>query len=244
MKKITCLWYIIISPEPLLLSYQIFHRILMKKYILADNQDITKEGLIYLLNQLNLPVTIDIVVNTDELQKVLKEYPNAIVILDYTLFDFTSLYQMLNMKQRVNNSIWILFSDELSVHFLRQIFFSDEAKNISIVMKQDSSKDIKTSLEQAFHNKTFLCNYVLQIIKEEIPQETALIKLTATEKEILHEIALGKMTKQIAWERNLSFHTVNTHRKNIFRKLEINNVHEAIKYALRAGIIDQTEYYI
>jgi DNA-binding NarL/FixJ family response regulator len=111
-------------------------------------------------------------------------------------------------------------------------------------MKQDSSKDIKTSLEQAFHNKTFLCDYACQIIKEEIPQETPPVKLTATEKEILHEIALGKMTKQIAWERNLSFHTVNTHRKNIFRKLEINNVHEAIKYALRAGIIDQTEYYI
>ena len=61
---------------------------------------------------------------------------------------------------------------------------------------------------------------------------------------VLHEIALGKTTKEIAFEHNLSFHTINTHRKNIFRKLEVNNVHDAIKYALRAGIIDSSEYYI
>ncbi|MDR0894995.1 MAG: LuxR C-terminal-related transcriptional regulator, partial [Prevotellaceae bacterium] len=52
------------------------------------------------------------------------------------------------------------------------------------------------------------------------------------------------MTKEIAFEKNISFHTANTHRKNIFRKLEINNVHEAVKYAIRAGIFDVAEYYI
>jgi DNA-binding CsgD family transcriptional regulator len=37
---------------------------------------------------------------------------------------------------------------------------------------------------------------------------------------------------------------VNTHRKNIFRKLGVNNVHEATRYALRAGLVDAAEYYI
>lgn len=68
--------------------------------------------------------------------------------------------------------------------------------------------------------------------------------LTVTEKEILKEIALGRTTKEIASNRNLSFHTIITHRKNIFRKLEVNNVHEAIKYAMRAGLVDLAEYYI
>ncbi len=58
------------------------------------------------------------------------------------------------------------------------------------------------------------------------------------------EIALGKTTKEIAAEKNLSFHTINSHRKNIFRKLGVNNVHEATKYAMRAGIVDLAEYYI
>lgn len=48
----------------------------------------------------------------------------------------------------------------------------------------------------------------------------------------------------IAAERNLSFHTINSHRKNIFRKLGVNNVHEAIKYAMKSGIVNLIEYYI
>jgi DNA-binding NarL/FixJ family response regulator len=42
----------------------------------------------------------------------------------------------------------------------------------------------------------------------------------------------------------MSFHTVNSHRKNIFRKLEANDLYEAIKYAIRAGISNVAEYYI
>lgn len=51
-------------------------------------------------------------------------------------------------------------------------------------------------------------------------------------------------TKEIAQKRVSSFHTVNTHRKNIFRKLNVNNAYEAVRYALRAGIVDAAEYYI
>ena len=75
-----------------------------------------------------------------------------------------------------------------------------------------------------------------------VPQEDRL--LTPTEKIILKEIASGKTTKEIAAEKHLSFHTINSHRKNIFRKLGVNNVHEATKYAMRAGIVDLAEYYI
>ena len=68
--------------------------------------------------------------------------------------------------------------------------------------------------------------------------------LTETETEIVKAIAQGKTTKEIAAERFSSVHTVTTHRKNIFRKLGINTAHEAVKYALRAGLIDPSEFYI
>ena len=68
--------------------------------------------------------------------------------------------------------------------------------------------------------------------------------LTNAEREILKEIATGKMTKEIAADRNISIHTVITHRKNIFKKLEVNSVHDATRYAIRAGIITVNDYYI
>ena len=57
-------------------------------------------------------------------------------------------------------------------------------------------------------------------------------------------VSLNRQEAEIAAERFSSIHTITTHRKNIFRKLEINNIHEATRYALRAGIIDSAEYYI
>ena len=80
------------------------------------------------------------------------------------------------------------------------------------------------------------------LVQEQRSEEQT--RLTKTEIEILKDIAMGMTTKEIAEKRISSFHTVNTHRKNIFRKLEVNNVHEATKYALRAGLIDSAEYYI
>ena len=68
--------------------------------------------------------------------------------------------------------------------------------------------------------------------------------MTPTEREVLRLIASGKTVKEIAALRNSSVHTIITHKKNLFRKLEVNNVYEATKYALKAGLIELVEYYI
>ena len=73
---------------------------------------------------------------------------------------------------------------------------------------------------------------------------TEMSGLTHSEIEIVKLIADGYSTKDIALKKHISFHTVMTHRKNIFRKLEINNVTELIRYAVRQGLIDYIEYNI
>ncbi|MDR0697860.1 MAG: response regulator transcription factor [Tannerella sp.] len=215
----------------------------MKTCILADNQFVTNEGISVLLDRTGVENIVR-VRTMNELQGKLGVYPDAIVVLDYTLFDFTSMQQMLNVKAAAKASKWILFSNELGEHFLRYVLLSDPT--ISIVMKNDSQKEIIVALQNVAIGIPYVCESAEQIIQNENPAtvDIASIHLTASEKIILHEIALGKTTKEIAYEKNLSFHTVNSHRKNIFRKLEINNVHEAVKYAIRAGIFDVAEYYI
>ncbi|MDR1898050.1 MAG: response regulator transcription factor [Prevotellaceae bacterium] len=213
----------------------------MRPFILADNQYITREGIFSLLKQLFITETIVEVSHRKALMEKLAIYPDAVVVLDYTLFDFSDV-QMMNMNQRYRNSLWLLFSDELSKHFMRQVLTSGQ--QFGIVMKTDSKSDIVTALKDAACGEAYLCDTAVQVLREGVPSQSVSDKLTASERSVLHEIALGKTTKEIALDQNLSFHTINTHRKNIFRKLEVNNVHEAIKYAIRAGIIDSSEYYI
>lgn len=65
----------------------------------------------------------------------------------------------------------------------------------------------------------------------------ALPKLTRREKEILVKIAEGKTTSQIAETLFLSHLTVETHRRNIMQKYEVNNVAALIRVAMEQGMI-------
>ena len=97
----------------------------------------------------------------------------------------------------------------------------------------------------AQRHQRYICQRMAELLlTPQSPRVEEEVKLTKTEMEILKDIALGLTTKEIAERRFSSFHTVNTHRKNIFRKLGVNTVHEATKYALRAGLVDSAEYYI
>ena len=214
----------------------------MHTYIIADNQDITREGLISVLKSQDGKNHVETARTRTELQARLRSYPESVVILDYTLFDFVSVNQLLNMKMGAKASAWILFSDELEEHFLRQILFVDPS--ISVVMKHNPLQNILDAVTCATYGETYLCDIAESVLKDGNPQKKESDNLTVSEKSILREIALGKTTKEIAFEKNLSFHTVNTHRRNIFRKLAVNNAHEATKYALQAGLLDLMEYYI
>jgi DNA-binding NarL/FixJ family response regulator len=62
-------------------------------------------------------------------------------------------------------------------------------------------------------------------------------KLTPKEKEILQELVKGNSYKMIAAELNISFETVKSHIKNIYKKLHVNNSSEAVAKAIRQRIV-------
>jgi DNA-binding NarL/FixJ family response regulator len=62
-------------------------------------------------------------------------------------------------------------------------------------------------------------------------------EFTEREKEIILLCSEGLICKEVADRLKMSIHTVNTHKKNIFQKLGINNTMEMVQYALKHGII-------
>ncbi len=215
----------------------------MGLFILADNQDLTRTGLKNLCETTG-DNTIVSAADKKELLPLLQQNEEAIVLLDYTLFDFTSIDELIILHQRFPEVHWILVSDELSSEFARRIAL--ESYCFSIITKNCDLDDISKAIRLALRHERFICRQITEQIlsvtnshghKERNP-------LTPTELDVLREISLGKTTKEIASERNSSFHTINTHRKNIFRKLDVNTAYEAIRYAMRAGLIDNENYNI
>ena len=213
----------------------------MRKYIIADNQELTRFALESLLQKDEENVVLR-AFDKAGLVALLKEHESAVVLLDYTLFDFADEEQLLIIAERFNLSDWILISDDLTPQFMRRVVYSSH--QFSVVFKDGPLSEIREALNAVNRHTRYLSQRALEtIITQQQEEETPSI-LTQTETEIVKAIALGKTTKEIAAERFSSIHTVTTHRKNIFRKLGINTAHEAVKYALRAGLIDPSEFYI
>lgn len=214
----------------------------MRAFILADNQELTRfalEGLIRSRGESNIFRASD----KAGLVELLKEHENAVVLLDYTMFDFADEDQLLIVAERFALSQWILISDELTPQFLRRVVYSSH--QFSIVFKDGPLRDVRDALDAVSRLNRHISQRALEvIINQQQEEEEQHSILTETEKEIVEAIAQGKTTKEIANERFSSVHTITTHRKNIFRKLGVNTAHEVIKYALRAGLVDSSEFYI
>jgi DNA-binding NarL/FixJ family response regulator len=216
----------------------------MRDIILADNQDITASGLKYLLQSVKNLGAVNCATTKKELIVQLSLYPEALVILDYTLSDFQGADDLLVVRQRFEQSHWVMFSEELNNELLMRLVFGSQA--FSIVLKSCGIDEINAAIFYSLRGERFICNRIsIQLLTiNRACTEKSNDLLTGTEKEILRSIAVGRTTKEIAVERDVSFHTISTHRKNIFRKIDVNNIHEATKYAIRAGIVDLTDYYI
>ena len=214
----------------------------MRNYIIADNQELTRYALESLLKS-DEGNAVYRAFDRAGLVALLKEHESAVVLLDYTLFDFADEDQLLIIAERFNLSDWILMSDDLTPQFIRRVVYS--SRQFSVVFKDGPLSELREALSAVNRHMRHLSQRALETIvtQQQLEDETPHV-LTTTEMEIVKAIAQGKTTKEIAAERFSSIHTVTTHRKNIFRKLGINTAHEVVKYALRAGLIDYSEFYI
>ena len=214
----------------------------MRNYIIADNQELTRFALESLLKT-DEGATVYRAFDRAGLVALLKEHESAVVLVDYTLFDFADEDQLLIIAERFSLSDWILISDDLTPQFIRRVVYSSH--QFSVVFKDGPLSEVREALNAVSRHTRYLSQRALEtIITQQQEEEKADSILTQTETEIVKAIAQGKTTKEIAAERFSSIHTVTTHRKNIFRKLGINTAHEAVKYAHRAGLIDPSEFYI
>ena len=214
----------------------------MGKFIIADNQELTHFALERLIKRDESNVVYKAFDRAGLIQ-LLKEHESAVVLLDYTLFDFADEDQLLIVAERFALSQWILISDDLTPAFLRRVVYSSH--QFSIVYKDGPLKDVRDALEAVSRHTRHISQRALEIIiTHQQAEEDRPSILTETETEIVRAIAQGKSTKEIAAERFSSVHTITTHRKNIFRKLGVNTAHEVVKYALRAGLVDSSEFYI
>ena len=162
--------------------------------------------------------------------QALAEKPEGVVILDYTLFDLDGPEELFILSQRFRLVQWLLFSEELSLDFVRVVIA--EGSQYGLLLKDSSLGEIRAAINATLGHRRFICQHMAELLLSPEPDHREEVNLTKTETEVLKDIALGLTTKEIASKRFSSFHTINTHRKNIFRKLGVNNAHVEVSFSL------------
>lgn len=109
-----------------------------------------------------------------------------------------------------------------------------------IITKKCSKEEINSAILSTSKGELFFCNKVLNIILNDADSKEdndGNEVLSAREMEVLTLITKGNTTAAIAELLSLSVHTINSHRKNILRKLNLKSPIELIVYALDNNLI-------
>jgi DNA-binding NarL/FixJ family response regulator len=133
-------------------------------------------------------------------------------------------------------------SDEL----IRQAL---EAGAQGYLLKTDAGRDLVAAVNALGRDKTLFTPKVAQMVLEgylahpvqqnghHTMQRSGLF-LATRQKQILHLLAEGKSSKEIAVALNISIKTAETHRANIMRRLGYHSVSELVRYAIRNHVIE------
>lgn len=215
-------------------------------FIIAENIDLCRLGLkCIVLDQFKTPNLI-FVSSKIELHSSLLANSEAVVIVDYDNLNVNSIDELSVLSACFPQSKWLFIFDYIEESLLMPMSASFGKANI--VLKTNDYDVIASAIINTASGKKYYCSEALQIIMDghsrKMENSSKRNLLTITELELLQLFTQGKTAREIADLRCLSHHTINTHRKNIFRKLEVNNIQELIKYALKNGLVDLTEYYI
>lgn len=112
------------------------------------------------------------------------------------------------------------------------------------LVKDSAIEEVGQAIDAVYRGETFLSPSVAKYrqvlyhgMKNDYGRTERIIDLTDKEREVLQLLAEGFTSKEIAVELNITFNTVNVHRKNIMKKLNIHKSADLVRYAIKEGII-------
>jgi DNA-binding NarL/FixJ family response regulator len=214
------------------------------RVLIADSQFLITESLKYLLIQ-NGNYDIPCVVSEkEEIIRILENESIDILIIDPFCTDF---HEITDLKLLTSNFPFVKIIALLNNITRKELHELNSMGIMNVVLKTAGQQDIFDSINSALNGKKYYSNELLDLLFDKsntrsVIQETG--QLTASELEIVRLISEGFTTKEIAAKKFISFHTVISHRKNIFRKLGVKSISELIMYGINAGWLTTIEYYI
>jgi DNA-binding NarL/FixJ family response regulator len=219
---------------------------LKKNVVIADSSELILNGLKSILQPM---VDSEIIFSScfSDLKDQVKALKDIFLIIDYTSKGF-SLYEIVELKNKYPKLVVMAVTPYTNAQSIVQAI---RAGIESHVKKECSVAEIKNAFKATLKGDKFFCNDIVkQMRNENINPKNIFFKsldpspvqLSKRELQIIQFIAEGYTNSQIAAIIYLSNHTVNTHRKNIMKKLGVNNTAGIVMYAVKTQMVSPNQF--
>jgi len=203
--------------------------------LLVDDHPMVKSGLLTCLEYYD---DIDVVGlcndGKDALNKVKELKPN-VILMDVSMPLMNGIDATEIITEQFPETKVLIFSMHDSSEFVHSAI---QAGASGYVLKDTSSEEVYHAIKAVEEgNKHFSSSIAKMLIENPLKREHD--KLTTREQVILSYVAQGFSSKEIAKKLEISFRTVEAHRRNIKIKLKIECLADLVRYAINNGLVKQ-----
>ncbi len=214
-----------------------------KKMIIVEDHQLLREGLKTMICGFeNIEIVDEAEDGLEAIRKIRKIQPDMI-LLDLSMPKMDGISIMKEVKSQFPAiKILVLTIHEVD-HYVLEAF---DAGADGYCVKNASRKELEVAIKSVADGKRYVSPGITSSIldgyidgRKKLKEKSIWDTVTQREREILKLIAEGYLNKEIAEFLNISIKTVEKHRSNIMKKLDLHNVASLTAYAIERGLIIQ-----
>ena len=210
----------------------------MIKVLLADDQQLLLDGMISFLEKDEKIQVHGTALNGDEVLNFLKAHPDTdVVVMDVEMpvKNGIETTRAIREDKQLENIKVLILSMYNKKEFILKLM---EAGANGYILKDKGKEQLIFAIYNVHEGKTHFGLEVQQAAFSPISKMEKKVDLTERELDVLCLIAEGMMTREIATKLFISEPTVNTHRRNLLRKLDVPNDKHLVRYAIKKGLVE------
>jgi two-component system response regulator NreC len=211
------------------------------RILLADDHTLFRQGVRNLLNaEMDMEVAGEVSNGADAIDRAAELRPD-IVLMDIGMPGFSSFEAARQIrKNRPETKIVFLTMYDDEDYLVEGM----DVGGSGYVLKDSPAAQLLTAIRDVYRGGTFLSPRMLSQLVDDFRSRVKsdthtprFATLTAREKEVLKMLAEGQSVKEIACSLDLSVKTVEAHKFNLMRKLDIHNKAQLVQYAIQKKIL-------
>lgn len=208
----------------------------MISVFIVDDHPVVVEGLQSVIEKLEGLQISGVAYNAIDAINLLKDVQTDVLLLDINLPDISGIDLCKKVRKEFPNIKVLGIST-----FSERSYISRMIQNGAhgYLIKSASKEEIGEAITSVMHGKLYMSlNMEHLLLPSSVLIKDNMPELTKREREVLQLIAEGLTNNQIAEKLFVSPSTVDTHRKNMITKLEVNNTAALIRFAAKYGLIE------